>query len=216
MPWQPLQLAMWFRSRCLSKDRQTDRRTHSDHNHNKHVVLIFYNKYLFTGGLSTLSTSSSSSCLLPFPCVSSWTASVLSSPFSVFSLQGQENVNFLTDNLWNLLYMVKFYDAELVKHISVNRYSNVQTGTVEISKQPFMVVLMVQESPRYTCHRVRKICCHTGARTRDPSLTGRVPYRLSYLAAWHISSLTVTKSKPSKHTSTHTSSSNLGRTTDIP
>ena len=48
----------------------------------------------------------------------------------------------------------------------------------------------------YMCHRVRKMCSQTGARTRNTSLTERVLYRLSYPAAWHIISLIVTKSEP--------------------
>ena len=45
------------------------------------------------------------------------------------------------------------------------------------------------------CHRVRKMCSQTGAWTRDPSLSGWVLHRLSYLAVWHIISPMVTKSE---------------------
>ena len=46
----------------------------------------------------------------------------------------------------------------------------------------------------FYCHKVRKMCSQTGAWIREPSLTGRVLYRLSYPAAWHFISHMVTKS----------------------
>ena len=46
------------------------------------------------------------------------------------------------------------------------------------------------------CHRERKMCSLTGARTRDPSLTGRMLYRLSYPAAYTLLFPIVVKSVP--------------------
>ena len=46
------------------------------------------------------------------------------------------------------------------------------------------------------CHRVRKMCSQTGARTRDPLLSGQVLYRLSYPDRLHIFSPIVIKFIP--------------------
>ena len=62
---------------------------------------------------------------------------------------------------------------DLILHISsTNAYKN-----------GYIFITAIKHQLTTCSCRVRKMCSQNGARTRDPSLTGQVLYRLSYPAA---------------------------------